>query len=202
MVAGDDAPQLTFATKADFRAWLEVHVGDQDGLWLKVAKKGSGVESIAIGDALDVALAFGWIDAQRRPYDDTYYLQRYVPRRARSRWSKINTEKIASLVERGEMTPYGIAEVDRAKADGRWDDAYEPASRAQVPADFLDALEADPAAKATFATITSASRFAIVYRLHDAKRPETRARRLRQIVDQLAAGDELSPPAPRKGRPT
>ena len=195
-MAPADAPTIAFPTQAAFREWVAANQADQDGLWIKLAKKGSGIPSVTYAEALDVALCYGWIDGQKRPFDETSWLQRFTPRRARSKWSKINIGKVAALVASGEMTPSGLAEVDRAKADGRWDAAYEPQSTATVPADFLAALEENPKAMAAFATITSASRYAIIYRLGDAKRPETRERRLEQFVAQLAAGDQLYPPTP------
>ena len=193
-----DAPTLAFPSKAAFRAWLEANQTHQDGLWLKLAKKDSGIPSPTYAEALDVALCFGWIDGQKRPFDETYWLQRFTPRRARSKWSKVNIGKVEALIAAGEMTPGGIAEIERAKADGRWDAAYEPQSTAKFPDDFLAALEQNPTAKVKFATITRASKYAIIYRLGDAKRPETRQRRLEQFVAQLAAGEEPYPPIPGK----
>jgi len=197
-MATADAPTIAFPSKAAFREWLEANQADQDGLWLKLAKKGSGVPSPTYAEALDVALCFGWIDGQKRPCDETYWLQRFTPRRTRSKWSKVNIAKVAALVASGEMTPSGLAEVERAKADGRWEAAYEPQSAATFPDDFLAAVEQNPTAKVNLATITRASKYAIIYRLGDAKRPETRQRRLEQFVAQLAAGEEPYPPTPGK----
>ena len=201
-MAAADAPTIAFPTKAAFREWVEANQGEQNGLWLKLAKKASGIPSPTYAEALEVALCFGWIDGQKRPFDETYWLQRFTPRRARSKWSKINIAKVDALVASGEMTPSGLAEVERAKADGRWDAAYEPQSTATFPADFLAALDANPRALARFSTITRSSRYAIIYRLGDAKRPETRQRRLEQFVAQLAAGEEPYPPIPGKKSPS
>jgi uncharacterized protein YdeI (YjbR/CyaY-like superfamily) len=196
-----DAPTIAFESKAAFRAWIDANQGDADGLWLKLAKKDSGIPSLTYAEALDVALCFGWIDGQKRPFDETYWLQRFTPRRARSKWSKINIGKVEALIASEEMTPAGIAEVDRAKADGRWEAAYESQSNATFPADFLEALHANPKAAATFETITRSSKYAIIYRLGDAKRPETRQRRLEQFIAQLAAGEQPHPPIPGKKSP-
>jgi uncharacterized protein YdeI (YjbR/CyaY-like superfamily) len=182
---------LAFASKADFEAWMEQHHATADGVWIKVAKKGSGIPSVHPPEALDVALCFGWIDGQRKSIDDVYYQQKYTPRRARSRWSKINVAKVAALTEAGAMRPAGVAEVERAQADGRWDAAYDSPSRISVPPDLQAELDARPAAAAAFASLNSTNRYAILYRLHDAKKPETRARRLAKFVEMLERGETL-----------
>jgi uncharacterized protein YdeI (YjbR/CyaY-like superfamily) len=192
-MAPADAPTIAFPSKAAFRSWLASHYTEPDGIWLKLAKKDSGIPSPTYAEALDVALCFGWIDGQKRPFDEAHWLQRFTPRRARSKWSKINIGKVEALIASGEMTPAGLAEVERAKADGRWDAAYESQSTATFPADFLAAVQANPQALARLPTITRASRYAIIYRLWDAKRPETRQRRMEQFLAQLAAGDEPYP---------
>jgi uncharacterized protein YdeI (YjbR/CyaY-like superfamily) len=186
-----ELPVLTFASKDEFAAWMAEHHASADGLWIKVAKKGSGVPSVNTPEALDIALCHGWIDGQRKSLDETHFLQKYTPRRARSRWSKVNVAKVQALIERGEMQPAGYAEIERAKADGRWDAAYDPPSRIQVPPDLQAELDADPAAAAFFASLDSQSRYAILYRLHDAKRPETRARRLEQFVAMLKRSERI-----------
>jgi len=184
-----DAPTLAFDSPASWREWLEAHHGNPEGVWLKIAKKASGVRTVTAPEALDVALCFGWIDGQRRALDDTHFLQRYTPRRARSKWSQINRDKAERLIAEGQMHPAGVAEVERAKGDGRWEAAYEPQSRATVPDDLQAALDASPAAAATFAGLTSQNRFAILFRLRDARRPETRARRLERFVAMLERGE-------------
>ena len=170
---------------------MEANHATADGVWIKVAKKGTGIARRSSPEALDVALCFGWIDGQRRSIDDTYYEQKYTPRRARSKWSKINVEKVAALIEAGKMRPAGLAEIERAKADGRWDAAYDSPSRISVPPDLQAELDKRPAAAANFAALKSTNRYAILYRLHDAKRPETRARRLAQFVEMLERGETL-----------
>ncbi len=182
---------LVFASKDEFEAWMEEHHDSVDGVWIKVAKKGSGIPSVHPPEALDVALCFGWIDGQRKSIDDTFYQQKYTPRRARSKWSKINVEKVAALTEAGLMRPAGIAEVERAQADGRWAAAYDSPGRIQVPEDLQAELDARPAAAAFFASLNSTNRYAILYQLHDAKKPETRARRLTQFVEMLERGETL-----------
>jgi uncharacterized protein YdeI (YjbR/CyaY-like superfamily) len=182
---------LAFASKDDFEAWMEEYHATVDGVWIKVAKKGSGIPSVHPPEALDIALCFGWIDGQRKSIDDVYYQQKYTPRRARSKWSKINVEKVAALTEAGLMRPAGVAEVERAKADGRWDAAYDSPGRIAVPDDLQAELDARPQAAAAFAALKSANRYAILYRLHDAKKPETRARRLAQFVEMLERGETL-----------
>ena len=178
-------PTMAFASRADWEAWLAEHHADVDGLWLKLAKKGSGVASVTQAEAVEVALCYGWIDGQAASLDGTYWLQRFTPRRARSRWSKINRDRATALIERGEMQPAGMREVERAKADGRWDAAYAGARAATVPDDLQAALDADDRAREFFATLDGANRYAILYRVEEAKRPETRARRIEKYVAML-----------------
>jgi uncharacterized protein YdeI (YjbR/CyaY-like superfamily) len=191
--ADDGLPLLPFASAAAWEAWLDEHHADADGVWIRMAKKGSGVESVRYPEVLEVALCFGWIDGRREAHDERFFLQRYTPRRARSRWSKINRETAERLIAEGRMRPAGVAEVERAKADGRWDAAYESPSRMTVPEDLERELDARPAAKAFFEGLSSQNRYAILYRLHDAKRPETRARRLDTFVAMLEAGETIYP---------
>jgi uncharacterized protein YdeI (YjbR/CyaY-like superfamily) len=180
-----DQPVLPFTSKDAFEAWLEEHHADSDGLWIKIAKKGTGIESVTRGGALDVALCFGWIDGQAKPVDETHYLQKFTPRRTRSKWSKRNVGKVAELIENGAMRPAGLAEIERAKGDGRWDAAYDSPRTSTVPPDLQAELDSDPEAKAFFETLSSTNRYAILYRLQDAKKPETRARRLEKFVGML-----------------
>ena len=187
----ENAPQLTFASDAEWEAWLEEHHADPDGVWVKIAKKGSGIASVAYPEVLDTAICFGWIDGRRNALDDRYFLQRFTPRRARSRWSKINRDKAEALIASGRMRPAGLAEVERAKADGRWEAASAGQAQMPGPDDLQRALEARPGAAAFFAQLTSQNRYAILYRLHDAKRPETRARRLETFVAMLEAGETI-----------
>lgn len=187
----DDLPIMLFATPAELEAWLDGDGAGLDGLWLKIAKKGSGVKSVSYGEALEVALCFGWIDSQKRGLDEKHFLQRFTPRRPRGRWSRINREKAEALIEAGRMRPVGLAEVEAAKADGRWDAAYEGQRSAAVPVDLQRELDASPAAREFFATLDSANRYAIVYRLGEAKKAETRERRLRKFVEMLERGEKI-----------
>ena len=190
MSAADD-PTLAFASAGDWEAWLEESGASADGVWIKVAKKGSGIASVTHAEALDAALCFGWIDGQRKSFDEQYFLQRFTPRRPRSIWSQRNREHIERLTAAGRMRPAGRREVDAAKADGRWDAAYEAQGSAEVPDDLQRELDADPQAAAFFATLSSQNRYAILFRLATAKRPETRARRLATFVEMLRKGETL-----------
>src|SRR3954447_25423226 len=187
----DDLPILLFAAPPDLETWLEQNHGGSPGLWLKIAKKGSGVESIDYAEALELALCFGWIDSQKRGFDDVFFLQRFTPRRPRGKWSQINRTKAEELIAAGAMRPAGLAEVEAAKADGRWEAAYEGQRMAKVPDDLQRELDANEAAREFFARLDSANRYAIVYRLNDAKKPETRERRLRKFVAMLERGERI-----------
>lgn len=182
-----DLPLLEFADPAAWRAWLEDNHA-APGVWLRFAKKGAPRATISYAQALEVALCFGWIDSQVGRLDEFFYRQRFTPRGPRSRWSQINRQKVTELTERGLMHPAGLAEVQRAKADGRWEAAYASASRATPPQDFLDALGQNPEAERFFATLSSANRYAFVFRIEEAKRPETRARRIAKFIEMLEAG--------------
>jgi uncharacterized protein YdeI (YjbR/CyaY-like superfamily) len=182
---------LLFATPGDLEEWLEVNSGASPGLWLKIAKKGAPEPSVTYAEALELALCFGWIDSQKRGLDDTHFLQRFTPRRPRGRWSKINREKAEALESTGALRPAGAAEVAAAKADGRWEAAYEGARTSKIPDDLRRELDASPAAAAFFADLDSANRYAITYRLAEAKKPETRARRLRKFVAMLERGEKI-----------
>lgn len=184
----DDLPILPFESPAAWEGWLEKHHGDSSGLWLQIAKKASGVPTVTYAEALDVAICFGWIDGQKASYDERTFLQRFTPRRARSKWSKINVDKVAELLAAGRMRPAGLVQVEAAKTDGRWDAAYGGMATIGVPDDLQAALDAKPSAREFFATISRANRYAVLYRVHDAKRAETRARRIATIVEMLAEG--------------
>jgi uncharacterized protein YdeI (YjbR/CyaY-like superfamily) len=189
----DDLPVILFASAAELEAWLEVEHAESEGLWLKIARKDSGVESVSYAEAVELGLCFGWIDGQARRFDDRHYLQRYTPRRARSKWSRLNREKVEALAAAGRMRPSGLAAVEAARADGRWDAAYEPASTAEVPPDLQRELKRDQAARAGFEALDGANRYAVIYRLNDAKRPETRERRLRKFLEMLRNGETIHP---------
>lgn len=181
-----DLPVELFHDQSEFRAWMEANHDSSSGVELKMAKKSSTHTSIDYAQALEVALCFGWIDSRAKRIDDDWFVQRFTPRSSRSPWSKRNCEFVTALAERGLLEPSGIAEVERAKADGRWDRAYEGSKNATVPDDFLEALSHNAEASAFFETLNSQNRYAIFYRLQDAKRPETRARRIEKFVQLLA----------------
>jgi uncharacterized protein YdeI (YjbR/CyaY-like superfamily) len=187
----DDLPVLLFASKGELEAWLEENHADCEGLWLKIAKKGAGVESVDYAEGLELALCFGWIDSQKRGLDETFFLQRFTPRRPRGKWSQINRAKAEDLIAAGAMRPAGLAEVEAAKADGRWDAAYASQRTATVPDDLKLELERNRAAGEFFATLDSANRYAILYRLQEAKKPETREKRLRKFVAMLERGEKI-----------
>ena len=193
MSAKPELPIVPFASREAWEAWLEEEHATSEGLWLKIAKKGSGIESVTFVEALDVALCYGWIDSQRNGFDGRFYLQRFTPRKPRSKWSQVNRGKVAKLIEAGRMQPAGLREVERARADGRWDTAYEPQSAATMPEDLRRELERDEGTREFFETLDSTNRYAILYRIQDAKKPETRARRIAQYVEMLAEGKKLYP---------
>jgi uncharacterized protein YdeI (YjbR/CyaY-like superfamily) len=182
-----------FATGADWSTWLEHAHATSPGVWLQLAKKGAGVASVGYDEALEVALCYGWIDGQKKPLDETWWLQRFTPRRRASRWSQRNRRIAETLIAAGRMTAAGQAEIDRAQADGRWEAAYAGARTMSVPPDLAAALEQDPEAAAAFTGLDGANRYAILYRLQDAKKPETRARRLATFVEMLREGRTLHP---------
>jgi uncharacterized protein YdeI (YjbR/CyaY-like superfamily) len=184
----DDLPLMPFESAEAWESWLDTHHGDSPGVWLQIAKKASGIPTVTYAEALEVALCYGWIDGQKSGYDDDYFLQRFTPRRSRSKWSKINVDKVAELADAGRMRPAGTAQVEAAKADGRWDAAYGGMATITVPDDLQAALDGNPAAADFFATISRTNRYAVLYRVHAAKRPETRARRIAMIVEMLAEG--------------
>jgi uncharacterized protein YdeI (YjbR/CyaY-like superfamily) len=184
----DGAEQLFFATADEFERWLEENGESSAGVWIKMAKKHTGVESLDWTSAVEVALCFGWIDSQARRIDDEWFRQRFTPRRRGSKWSKVNREKVEALIEGGRMRPAGLREVERAKEDGRWEAAYDGMATAEVPEDLAAALERAGLAE-TFAALDSRNRYAILHRLQTAKRAETRARRIEKFVAMLAAGD-------------
>jgi uncharacterized protein YdeI (YjbR/CyaY-like superfamily) len=186
-----EQPELTFASPEAWEAWLAEHHAGSDGVWIRFAKKGSGVPSVRYAEALDVALCYGWIDGQTKGIDDAWYRQRFTPRRERSMWSKRNRDKVAALIEAGRMQPAGQAEIDRAKADGRWDAAYDSPKDATVPDDLRAALDASPAAAAEFERLDGINRYAILHRTQTAKKPETRARRIAQFVAMLEQGERI-----------
>jgi uncharacterized protein YdeI (YjbR/CyaY-like superfamily) len=186
-----ELPIVELKTAKQWGSWLAKHHARSTGVWIRMAKKASGIESITYPEALDEALCYGWIDGTRMGESETTFLQKFTPRAKRSIWSKINREKVAALIEAGRMKPAGLAEIDRAKQDGRWDAAYDSPKNAKVPADLQAALDASPRARAEFASLDATNRFAILFRLHQAKKAETRSRRLVQFVAMLEKGERL-----------
>lgn len=182
---------LAFKSSAAFRKWLAAHHDTADGIWLRIFKKVSGKKTVTYDEALDEALCFGWIDGLKKSYDEHSFIQRFTPRRARSGWSKRNTLLVERLTKAGLMMPAGIKAVDAARADGRWQAAYEPPHDAAPPEDFLKALSRDKKAKAFFETLNRANVYAIVYRLKTAKKPETRARRMQNILAMMSRGEKF-----------
>jgi uncharacterized protein YdeI (YjbR/CyaY-like superfamily) len=184
---------MAFASSDEWETWLDGQHETAPGLWMKIAKKDAGSRTVSYPAAITVALCFGWIDGQKRALDDTHWLQKFTPRRAKSRWSRINRDKALELIEAGRMRPAGQREVELAKADGRWDAAYAGSRTIEVPPDLAEALAANDAALAFFEKLSSANRYAVLYRINDAKRAETRARRIATFVAMLADGKTLHP---------
>ena len=188
-----ELPVVSFSATEQWSAWLASRHRSSSGVWIKIAKKGSRHASITYAEALEVALAWGWIDGQKGKSDEEWWLQKFTPRGPRSMWSKINREKAIGLSAAGKMMPSGLAEVERAKKDGRWERAYESHSRASVPNDLEMALAKNPRAEKFFATLDSRNRYAVLFRVQHVKKAETRARRIAQFVEMLAKGEKLHP---------
>jgi uncharacterized protein YdeI (YjbR/CyaY-like superfamily) len=183
---GSDAAEvIAFRDAAEFETWLAEHVDHSAGVWLKIAKKGSGIASLTDDEAVDVGLCYGWISGQRKGFDETYYLQKYVPRKPRSRWSQVNVRKVEELVAAGRMRPPGLVEVAAAKADGRWDAAYASQKEATVPPDLADALAASPQAASAFESLNKTERYAVILDIVTARKPGTRIARLRKAIAAL-----------------
>lgn len=186
-----ELPIILFDDQAAWAAWLDEHHADSPGVWMRVAKKGAPYASVSYAEALDVALCYGWIDSQKKTFDQHSFLQKFGPRGARSIWSKVNREKVHALTEAGRMKPAGLLAVESAKADGRWDAAYDPASTATVPDDLQAALDANPKAKEFFATLNGANRYAVLFRVQTARKPETRAKRIATLVEMLERNEKI-----------
>lgn len=178
-----------FKSARAFEAWLRREHARSEGIWLKIAKKGSGIASVSYPEAVDIALCWGWIDGQKKSFDDAYFLQRFTPRRPRSVWSKTNTAKVAALIQAGRMQAPGQAQVDAAQADGRWARAYDGARTATVPEELQAALTLCPPALAFFSTLNASHRYAVIWRVQTAVKPETRTRRVAELVEKLARGE-------------
>ena len=193
MEGGMRDPILTFASQAEWESWLERHGSATAGVWLRLAKKAADRPTVSYAQALESALCHGWIDGQKKAENEHYWLQRFTPRTARSIWSKINTAKAEALISAGRMHPAGMREVERAKQDGRWDAAYSSARTATVPDDLQKALDANKKAKAFFATLDGSNRYAVLFRIQNVKKAETRARKIARFVEMLANGEKLHP---------
>jgi uncharacterized protein YdeI (YjbR/CyaY-like superfamily) len=196
----DGSPILPFSNSDAWAAWLEKNHKKSRGLWLRLAKKGSGLQSITYSEAVDVALCYGWIDGQKQSDTELTWLQKFVPRSDKSVWSKINREKALALIDSGKVKPAGLEAIEQAKKNGRWNAAYDSQSRAGVPPDLQEALDANPRAKAFFERLDSANRYAVLFRIQTVKKAETRARKIQQFVEMLERNETIHPA--RKTRPT
>jgi uncharacterized protein YdeI (YjbR/CyaY-like superfamily) len=189
----DELPILLFETQAAWAVWLAENHATMPGLWLRLAKKAADLNSISYREALEEALCYGWIDGQKKSYDDQSWLQKFTPRGPRSIWSKINREKAEQLIESGRMRAAGLATIERARQNGNWDAAYDSATTATVPADLQAELDKNPEAAAFFATLNGTNRYAILFRIQTAKKVATRAKRIQQFIKMLARGEKLYP---------
>jgi uncharacterized protein YdeI (YjbR/CyaY-like superfamily) len=187
----DDYPVKTFKTASAFETWLDKNHKKADGLWMKIAKANSGIASIAFADALDLALCYGWIDGLRRGLDEHYFVQKFTPRRPKSVWSVINKNKVAQLIKEGRMKDAGFAAIEEAKNNGQWNKAYHSPANMQVPDYLQEALDKNKKAKSFFAKLSSQNRFAILYRLHQVKREETRKKKLEEYIKMLEEGKTI-----------
>lgn len=192
MKKADELPVISFESQHDWEAWLKEHHAEK-GIWLKFAKKGSGIPSVNYAETLEVALCYGWIDAQKASFDDQYWLQKFTPRGPKSIWSKVNCAKATALIAQGRMHPSGLQHIERAKADGRWDASYDPQSTITVPPDFQRELDSNQAAQDFFSTLNSANRYAILFRIQTARKPETRAARIQKFIEMLANNQKIHP---------
>jgi uncharacterized protein YdeI (YjbR/CyaY-like superfamily) len=186
-----DLPVISFADREDWERWLEEHHTSSDGLWLKIAKQGSDIASISYAEALEAALCYGWIDSQKAKFDAEHWLQRFTPRRSGGKWSKANRDKAEELIARGLMKPAGLQEVEWARADGRWDAAYAGQRSMAIPDDLRLALEKNERAREFFATLDSRNRYAILYRIQTARKPETRAQRIEKFITMLSEHEKI-----------
>ena len=191
MSESSDLPTLPFASQSKWADWLAKQHNKSAGVWLKLAKKDSGIPTVTYAEALEVALCHGWIDGQKNSFDEKYFLQKFKPRRPKSIWSKINVEKVERLIASGQMKPAGLKAIEAAKADGRWEQAYASQRNISVPEDFQSALNKNKKAKAFFETLNSANRYALLFRIHTAKKADTRAKRISQFVEMLERGEKF-----------
>ena len=184
---------LFFPHQKAWESWLAANHATSTGIWLRLAKKGSPIQSVTYSEALEAALCYGWIDAQKQPESEQAWLQRFTPRRPKSIWSKVNREKAAALIKAARMQPAGLEQIERAKQDGRWDAAYDSPGAAEVPEDLQSALDRNPQARAFLRTLDRANRYAVLWRIQTAKKAETRARRIRQFVEMLERQEKIHP---------
>jgi uncharacterized protein YdeI (YjbR/CyaY-like superfamily) len=189
--AAASIPVRAFKDSAAWELWLEKNQTATDGLWMRIAKKASGTKSVTYPEAVEIALCYGWIDGQGRPHSETAWLQRFMPRRPKSIWSKINREKALGLIGTGRMKPAGLEQIERAKQDGRWESAYDSPRNATGDPQFQKALNKNPRAKAFFKTINAANRYAILWRIQTARKAETKAKRIRTFIEMLEKGKTL-----------
>jgi uncharacterized protein YdeI (YjbR/CyaY-like superfamily) len=196
MADKDPLPTVLFSSQAEWEAWLDDHGANSPGLWLQLAKKGSGIPSVTYDEALESALCYGWIDGQKATGADGFWRQRFTPRGPRSRWSKINRDKAALLLSTGRMRPAGLRQVELAQKDGRWDAAYASQSQSTIPDDLARELASHPAADEFFRTLNGVNRYAILYRIQAANKPETRARRIQQFIQMLERHERIHPQSP------
>jgi len=193
-----DLPVKLFKTPEAWTKWLHANHAKSAGIWMQIAKKGTALTSVNYQEALDVALCYGWIDGQKRPNDETSWLQRFTPRGPRSIWSKINTAKADALIASGRMHASGLAAIEAAKASGRWESAYQPSSTASVPPELQAALDKNPKAKAFFETLRGANRYGVIFRVHTAKKPETKAKRVADFIAKMERGETIFGVLPKK----
>ncbi|MBL7766564.1 MAG: YdeI/OmpD-associated family protein [Chitinophagaceae bacterium] len=191
MTTSNTLATISFKTAKSFETWLEKNHNKSKGLWLKIFKKDSGEKTITYAEALDIALCYGWIDGQKNSYDEKAYLQKFCPRREKSIWSKINIGHVERLIHEGRMRPAGFFAVEKAKADGRWEQAYDSPSHMTIPEDFLKALSKNKKAEAFFKGLNKTNLFAIGFRLQTAKKQETREKRMKEMIEKLARGEKL-----------
>ena len=184
---------MSFETQQDWETWLIEHHTDTKGIWLKIAKKEASIPSVTYSEALDSAICYGWIDGQKASFDDKYWLQKFTPRRQKSIWSKVNCDRATALIAEGRMQPAGLRQVELAKADGRWESAYHSQSKITIPEDFQRELDKNQQAKDFFSTLNSVNRYAILYRLQTAKKPETRTARIQKFIEMLARNEKIHP---------
>jgi len=191
MTLTDNLPIILFDTQHDWEAWLSEHHAEAGGAWLKIAKKATGASSVTYAEALESALCYGWIDGQKATFDEQYWLQKFSPRRPKSIWSKVNCDKAMALIDSGRMQPAGLRQVESAKADGRWEQAYASQSKMAVPADLQSELDKNPQAQEFFNTLNSVNRYAVLFRIQTAKRAETRSARIQKFVEMLAKHETI-----------